>query len=254
MDTLTSMPARQKIPSEVTPEIAIQAALAQNWKEAIRTNTELVRMEKSDVDSLNRLGYALLKTGQITAAKRTLEKVLKLDPYNQIALKNSKKLTTLKRKDLTSTTTQHISPLLFLEDPGKTKIVNVVNPPPTHILSALSSGQEVSLIPKNHTVEIRTDKNAYLGVLPDDLSFKLLKLLEAGNQYQVHVKSIGKNSLSVMVREISRGKKFAQQPTFFAARTFVPSSRTVKEGDAPDVTPTGEDDGEAEEETPPPTT
>lgn len=238
------MPARLQSSSPISAEGAISAALGQNWKEAVFINNELVKNNTTDIDSLNRLGFAYLKLGSITQAKRTFEKVLKLDSYNQIALKNSKRLSSLKRKDIIDSSLQEISPLLFLEEPGKTKIVFLVNPAPTGVLLTLSSGQQVTLKPRNHGVEIRTEKNTYLGVLPDDLSYKLLRFLDSGNRYQVHVKSIGKNSLSVMIREVERGRRFADQPTFTPTRTILPTSRSKGGGDVPDVTPTGEEEGE----------
>lgn len=242
------MPARWQSSSPITAEGAISAALGQNWKEAVLINTELVKNNTTDIDSLNRLGFAYLKLGSITQAKRTFEKVLKLDSYNQIALKNSKRLATLKRKDISGSTLGEISPLLFLEEPGKTKIVSLVNPAPTGVLLTLSSGQQVMLKPRNHCVEIRTEKNTYLGVLPDDLSYKLLRFLHSGNRYQAHVKSIGKNSLTVIIREVERGRRFADQPTFIPSHTILPPSRPRGDGDVPDVTPTGEDEGEANQD------
>ena len=74
-----------------TKEDAIQAALEQNWKTAIRLNTELIKNDKTNTDAWNRLGYAFLKDGQIKKAKETFEKVTEIDPYNQIAIKNIKK-------------------------------------------------------------------------------------------------------------------------------------------------------------------
>lgn len=221
---------------------AIAAALKLDWKEAIRINARLVKEKKTDIDALNRLGFALLKSGQMTAARKTFEKALKLDPYNQIAAINSKRAGVLKRKDVSGQKEGAISPFLFLEEPGKTKIVSLVNTAPSHILQGLVSGQEVQLRSRNHAVEIRTRANVYLGVLPDDLSFKLLKLLSGGNQYQTHVKSIKKNSLTIIVRELSRGKRFAGQPTFTPSRPILPASRFVRTSDVVDITPTGEEE------------
>lgn len=234
-----------KPPSEppATSQTAIEAALSQNWKQAIDINNRLIKQIPEDVDAHNRLGFAYLKSGQFTAAKRIFDKVLKIDPYNQIALKNSKKLTTMKRKNVVTSQGGNISPLLFLEEPGVTKIVALVNPAPSQVLSGLSSGIEVILRAKNHCVEIRTQSNAYLGALPDDLSFRLLKLMEAGNSYKAHTKSIGKNSLTVILREITRGKRFGQQPSFSATQSFAGVLRPTRTyAEAPDVTPTGEED------------
>lgn len=238
------MPARPQSALKISSETAIWAALNQNWKEAVSVNSELVKIDKTDTDAFNRLGFAYLKLGQLAAAKRAFDKVLTLDPYNQIALRNSKRLTTLRRKDVAGVSKQQISPLLFLEEPGKTKIVPLINPAASNVLLTLSSGQEVALKPRNHAVEIRSSKNGYLGALPDDLSFKLLRFIRGGNRYQVHVKSIGKNSLIVMIREVERGKRFAGTPTFSPTATLLPITRTHRDGDLPDVTPTGEDEGE----------
>ena len=81
-----------------TAETAIAAALSYNWKESIRINTLLIKENKNDIAALNRLGYAYAQNGQKTLAKATFEKVLKLDAYNQIALKHIKNLGSIKKK------------------------------------------------------------------------------------------------------------------------------------------------------------
>ena len=231
------MPANNPISSDK----AIEAALSQNWKEAIRINTGLIKKDKSNIDSLNRLGFAYLKSGQISKAKRVFQKVLKLDPYNQISLKNLKRLTSLKRKSLQGSANQSFSPLFFLEEPGKTKIASLINLAPPQILSSVSPGQEVFLKAKNHVVEIRDGKNSYIGALPDDLSFRLIRLLTGGNSYKIVVKGIAKNSLTVLIREISRGKRYAQHQSFTPSVSFVPMGRAPM-GEKPDVTVTGEEE------------
>lgn len=234
-----------------TDQDAIDAALRGNWRTAIQINTELLKNDSKNIDVLNRLGFGYLKTRQIKRAREAYQKVLNLDPYNQIALKNSKTLAVLKRKNMTEDRTSPVSPLHFLEDPGKTKIASCVNVAPTQILSTLSPGMEVYLKAKNHCVEVRSEKNLYLAALPDDISFKLIKLLSAGNTYQVIVKGIGKNALTVILRETKRGKRFARQPSFISSTgSYLPFFRAdASHADKPDVTPTGED-----EETPSETT
>jgi hypothetical protein len=100
---------------------------------------------------------------------------------------------------------------------------------------------------KHHCVEIRSKTNIYLAALPDDMSFKMNKLLSCGNTYQAVVKSIDKNSFKILIRELSRGKRFANQPSFTPSTSYVPFSRSGSAGaaDGPDMTPTGED-GDAE--------
>lgn len=227
------------------PETAIAAALVQNWKEAIRINTTILKQNKTDIDALNRLGFAYLQSGQFTRSRKMFQKVLKIDPYNQITSRNIKKLGSIRRKDLGRTSPRRLSPLMFLEEPGKTKIVVCVNPAPTSVLSTLVAGQEVQLKARNHCVEVRDERNSYLGALPDDLSFKLIKFLSGGNHYQTLVKGVGKNTLTVFLHEITRGKRFAHQPSFITTTSFLPFSRT-RSSEGPDMTPTGEEDSEAE--------
>ncbi|MFH0749627.1 MAG: hypothetical protein V1917_01760, partial [Candidatus Gottesmanbacteria bacterium] len=149
------------------------------------------------------------------------------DPYNQIAAKNLHKLASTKRDALITTNTCDISPLLFLEEPGKTKVVDCINAAPMNTLTCLTCGQEVFLKPKKHTVEVRDQHSKYLGALPDDVAFKMIKLLTAGNTYSVFVRGISKNCISVFIRELKRGKKLQNQPSFIGATNYMPYQRDV---------------------------
>lgn len=234
-----------------TAEAAITAALSYRWEEAIRINTLLLKENNNTIATLNRLGYAYAQNGQKTLAKTTFEKVLKLDAYNQIALKHVKNLVSIKKKSLGSTVMHHVSPLSFLEEPGVTKIVACVNLAPAQTLTALTPGMEITLKPRNHCVEVRIFPNTYIAALPDDLSFKLLRLIASGNRYQALVKSIAKKSLILIIREISRGKKFANQPSFTSSSISISSgshSGVNRDNEKPDAMATGEGEGEEEEE------
>ncbi len=225
---------------------AIEKALLQEWDEAVRINTAILKQYPDNIDALNRLAYAYFKLGDPDRAKRYYLKVTRLDEYNSIATKNLNKLTSGKVKGGASTKGP-VSPLMFLEEPGKTKIIALTNVAPERVLATLTTGQEVVLKAKRHVVEIRDSHNVYLGALPDDLSFRLIKFLAGGNVYHTVVKSIGKNQLTVFLREVSRGKRFSKQPSFVSSAGFLPFDRErAKTG--PDVTPTGE---EEEEEVPP---
>jgi len=228
---------------------AIQKALIQDWKEAIRINSEILKSDKKNIDALNRLGFAYLQTGNLAHAKKCFNQVLSIDQYNQIAEKNLKKLTvTRKRNHVVDAPHSLLSPLIFLEEPGKTKIINCINVAPSKILASIMSGQEVYLKPKKYCIEIRDNDDTYLAALPDDISFKLIKYIAGGNIYQANVKSIGKNSLTVFLRELSRSKKFASQPSFTQSGGFIPLARSeLVAVEKPDVSATGEEDIEEEE-------
>jgi tetratricopeptide (TPR) repeat protein len=210
--------------SVISDKAAIAAALEQDWKEAIRINLSLLKTDKQNINVLNRLGFAYMQSGQLTAAKKTFLKVTKLDTYNQIAVKNLKKLVNVRQKDILKTPKHQVSPMFFLEEPGKTKIVECVNAAPIALLSTVSPGEEIVLHARNHAVEVRNFQNTYLAALPDDLSFRLIKFLAGGNTYQALIKSVGKNTLTVFLRELSRGKRFHNQPSFASTGIYMPFS------------------------------
>jgi tetratricopeptide (TPR) repeat protein len=232
---------------------AIQAALRNDWKEAIKLNIDILKEDKENVDALNRLAFAYLRTDDTFHAKKIFTKVLTLDPYNPIATKNVKKLsTTGVTISIPQASSPPLSPLMFLEEPGVTRVAPCVNIAPDKILATLSYGQQVFLKAKKHCVEIRDSKDLYLGAIPDDLSHKLIDFLEGGNTYTVVIRSIGKNALSVFIRETSRGKKFAHDPSFVGTSAYVgfASKADYAPGEGPDVSATGEesDDEQPEEE------
>jgi len=226
---------------QISDAAAISAALAQDWNEAIRINLALLKIDKTNISLLNRLGFAYLQSGQLTLAKKTFLKVTKIDTYNQIAAKNLKKLSSVRQKDLIHPRKSMVAPMSFLEEAGKTKIIECVNVAPIQALSAMAPGDEVEMKAKNHTIEVRSLANNYLGALPDDIAFRLLKFLSAGNTYQMLVKSVDKNSLTVFIRELHRAKKFANQPSFTATAIYVPFTRSERADD------TASDESEAKE-------
>lgn len=197
---------------------AITAALKGNWKEAATLNEEILKQNKDDLDTLCRLAYAYAQTGETQKAKKIYRKVLTLDQYNTVALKNLNKINSLKGsvKNKNNCTHGKFTPELFIEEPGKTKIIQLKNIAPTSILSKLNIGECVLLYPKKHSIEVRTEDKTYIGALPDDIAFRLLRFLSAGNKYAVCIKNIQKNSLSIFIREIMRGKKFKKQPSFIS--------------------------------------
>lgn len=219
---------------------AIAAALVQDWKKAIAVNTAILKTNKEDLDALCRLGFAYLKSGQLTSAKRIYQKVLDLDQYNQIATKNVKKLVSLKKKDITDKPGGVMSPMIFLEEPGKTKIVECVHVAPSSVLSTLSAGQEVQLKVKQHGVDVRS-VHTYIAALPDDMSFKLNKMIAGGNTYQAIIKAVDKKSVKILLRELKRGKRFASQPSFTSTTSYVSFAKGGSGRESMDMTPTGED-------------
>ncbi len=184
---------------------AIYAALSSNWKSAIDINKTLLKENPGNLNALNRLGFAYLSSGEIKKAKTAFDKVLKIDPFNPIATKNSKKI---KGKSVISgDESMTISPKVFLEEPGITKTVRLVNLASKSVLSSFHCGQSVNYVIKKNRVEIRTLDSIYIGILPDDLSFKIKRFTRLGNKYEIFIKTVEDTSVSVLIRETKRGKR-----------------------------------------------
>ena len=200
-----------------TPTRAIGFALEQKWNEAIAENEQLLNQNPSDIETLNRLGFALMKKGYLKKAKAQYKKVLSIDSAHPIASKMLKRLegaTFDKQASMIST-----NPFIFLEEPGRTKMVTLCKLAGHKILFSLSPGQKVVLIPKRFTIEVRSTQKIYLGVLPDDLSYRLLPFIAGGNEYEAYVNHVEKNELSIFIKELKRGKKFRTTPSFISTNS-----------------------------------
>lgn len=211
--------------SSNTPNLhkqAIEAALNSDWSQAVDLNQEIIKSEPQNVDCLNRLAKAFFELGKLNQAKKLYQDVLLIDPYNPIAARNLKRISSFKKANLEfhSNEPSHgdiktrISPSLFLQEPGITKIVNLVKVAEPQKLSTIFAGMGVKIVPKSRSIYITDFDNNYLGILPDDLSHQLLKLLNGGNKYQAFIKSVKQNGLAVFIKEIYRSKRFKNQPSF----------------------------------------
>lgn len=192
---------------------AINAALCCDWATAITANTQILKLDPQDIDCLNRLGKAYLETGENKKAAYYFRRVLKIDKYDPIAQKNLSRATSTKIKK-TGTITPAIN---FLEEPGKTKLVTLVNAAPTSVLLKQNCADALTLLAKRHTVVVEDQEGNYLGALPDDLGHRLGVLIKGGNAYEATIKSVSKNSIIVFLRETSRAKRFLHTPSFLAS-------------------------------------
>jgi tetratricopeptide (TPR) repeat protein len=191
---------------------AINAALQGNWGEAIKFNLEILDITPNDIDSLNRLAKAYAESGKFDLAKKTAQKVLTIDPTNTIAQRCFDKWKVAKNGEVKSK--EIVSPESFLEDPGKTKLVSLMNPGDNQVLAGLDSGDRVKLLPHPHSIAIVTQDNKNIGKLPDDLAARLKNLIKSGNKYDVIVKSVEAKQVTVFIREIERSQKVAGVQSF----------------------------------------
>src|SRR3989344_904168 len=213
--------------SESLSQLAIDAALDCRLMDALKINKKIIKFNSQIVDALARLARVYLEVGRINLAKKYYSEVVKIDPYNPIALKNLKIIKSFKSvvptagaaprdNDQVSSTcnTDRLSPSLFLQEPGKTKMVNLLKVAEPQKLSQAFCGMRVEMAVKNRKVTVVDSNGDYLGVLPDDINHHLLRLSKGGNKYEIFIKSIRVNSLSVIIKETFRSKKFKNQPSF----------------------------------------
>lgn len=197
---------------------AIDCALNSRWDLAVELNQKLLEISPESAECLNRLAKAYFELGKYTLAKKTYNEVLRIDPYNTIAQKNLKKVSSIKKSDgVLNHSNGHsmiISPALFLEEPGITTLVNLVKVAEPQKLLTLSAGAVVTLVEKKRGISVTDSNNNYLGAFPDDSAYHLLRLLKGGNKYQVIIKAIRSNGLTLLIREIYRSKKFRNQASF----------------------------------------
>lgn len=197
---------------------AIEAALDSRWVEALKLNRQILKLDPQNVDALNRQGRVYMEMCRYNLAKKYYSEVIKIDPYNPIALKNLKIVKSFKPNGhgeiIHTNGLLKLSLSLFLQEPGKTKIVNLLKVAEPQKLSKAYCGMKVNMVIKNRKITIVDVDSNYLGVLPDDICHHLLRLLRGGNKYDLFIKSIRVNALSVIVKEVYRSKRFKNQPSF----------------------------------------
>lgn len=215
---------------------AIQTALHGNWESAITINLEILKDNPNDTETLNRLAFAFTVLGRIKDAKNTYQKVLEIDVFNPIALKNLKRLNSGTNSYSQSNLT--ISEDMFLEEHGKTKIVTLVNPAPSKLLKGLQVGQPLRHAIKRSKIFILNEQNLFIGMFPEDIGVRLIRFIKGGNTYEVHVKSVDQHNVTIFIREKKRVARFKNQPSFIHSDkthlTFRDSSKVKYQTSSPD--------------------
>lgn len=204
---------------------AIQTALTGDWQKAIDLNQLILQESPEDIDTLNRLAFAFLSVGNPKDAKNLYEKVLALDMQNPIATRNLKRLYDVNAKKTRITINN-----LFIEEPGKTKVMDLINIADKKVITHLRSGEKLDVRIKRSRIFAYDLDNQFIGMLPDDTCQRLIKFIEAGNEYEAYVRTVDSNKVSIFIRETKRVKKFKNQPSFVSgsdkAKLSLPNNKT----------------------------
>lgn len=179
---------------------AVNAAKNSDWNKAIELNEQIIQLNHKNLGALNRLGLSYLQIKKPGKAKSCFKQVLEIDCSNNIAKKNLEKI---KNKQ---NTTPNFSQEHFIEEPGKTKITELHRLTGKAILTNLSPGCVCELKIKNRYISVESN-GKYIGTLPEDLSFRLTKLIKRKNQYECYIHTASPKSCSVYVKEIYRSKQ-----------------------------------------------
>lgn len=208
-------------------EIAIQMALQGKWEEAIQLNQQIIDSFPTDVDSFNRLGKAYTELGRYADARGSYEKALKADPLNSIAQKNLTRLSTLGEAAPPRVASQKLSPQMFIEETGKTGITMLAKSD-MEVAARMTAGDQVNLGRAGSTLVVKTLDGDYIGELEPRLGQRLVKLMDAGNEYVAAISALEDHSVKVFIRETfqhaSQTGKLSFPPT--VTESFRPYSKT----------------------------
>ncbi len=188
---------------------AIEAAINNQWDKAIKINKKILKSDKNNLDALLRLGFAYFQNNDWENAEKIYKKVLKLQKVNSVAQEFLEKIKILKEKKIPryQKTNLIIDPNLFLEVPGRTTAVELINLGQKNILAQLNIGQKMIFKIRRRKVEVRTEKNQYVGSIPDDLSHRLILFTKAKSEYSCYIKEITLKKVVVFIKEDKKGNR-----------------------------------------------
>ncbi len=189
------------IPIPTLENQAIQASKSQDWEKALSLNMAILEQEPANVPALMRSGISYIQLEEKAKAKAAFEQVLEIDKSNALAKKHLLKLKNNQKIILSRLPSNEE----FIEEPGKSKTVDLHRLAGKDQLESLSVGQECTLKSKNRFISVESNK-VYIGSLPEDLSARLSKLINSGNTYVCYIQSLSSTSCTVFIKETSRSK------------------------------------------------
>src|SRR3989441_7292411 len=194
---------------------AIVAALEADWPRAAELNQKIVEASPDDVEGRNRLGRAYIELGRLEEAKAAFAEVLRIEPHNSIALRNQGRVAALlEHKGKPNPTTTKTQPRLFIEDMGKTGILRIINPAPTHVLAKYSPGAECELREQEGLLAVHARDGELVGFLEPKVGRRLIDLLRTGNQYVAALVSSDPQNPRIAIREMSQSAENASRISF----------------------------------------
>ena len=194
---------------------ATAAALEADWPRAVDLNQKILEGAPDDVEARNRLGRAYIEQSRLEEAKAAFAEVLKAEPYNSIAIRNQSRVAALlEHKAKPNTTTTRTQPRLFIEDMGKTGILRLINPAPTHVLAKFSPGAELELREQEGLLAVHARDGDLVGFLEPKVGRRLIDLIRTGNQYVAAIVSTDPQNARVAIREVLQSAENVSRISF----------------------------------------
>jgi tetratricopeptide (TPR) repeat protein len=184
---------------------AIQSALDSRWEDAIRLNKKIIGYEPKNIQALNRLAFSHLQKSEPKHAVNIYKKILQIDPNNPLVERNLSKAKSASDNGSISTdngSSNSTKPDVFINEPGKTRQVLLINTAIRSTLNSLHAGQQVEIYPRKRSVEVRTIDKIYIGALPDDISFEIKSGINNNNRFAIYIKKIEIPRIYVFIREV----------------------------------------------------
>jgi hypothetical protein len=210
---------------------SIQAALTQDWNKASTLNQKILKIDDKNIEALNRLAKAKIELRIFDEAKAILEKVLNLDKFNSIAkanLERAQRTQTKKTKADFSTSISKIQIVSFIEEPGKTKTVTLVNLGERQSTDCLQSGEEIKFHPLKRKIKVLSLEGNYLGSLPEDISLTLSHHINLGSKFQGFIKGCNTKQINVFIKEVSKSPKLKGVAPFSSDNDKYNNSTIIK--------------------------
>lgn len=204
MELKTENHVRSK--KELTKD-AISLALNGEWERAAQVNRALLDLFPGDIETMNRLGKALMEVGRYSEAREVLEDVARTSPYNSIAKKNLARLDQLQSAPATGKQTRKGggAPQIFIEESGKSGTTVLQKPASGAVVASIAPGDPVNLkVEKGAVINVYARDDEYLGRLEPKLGKRLITLINGGNRYEAAVIGVNEQGISVIIRETYR--------------------------------------------------
>ncbi len=196
-------PQRKAANLQAMAKEAINLAIHGRWEEAVDLNREIIDLTPGDVNSFNRLGKALMQLGRYEEAREAFNQGLEIAPNNTIAKKNIQKISLLMEAGKSRQGTQSRRAVYqFIEETGKTGVVNLVRPGLPAILAHLSAGEAVTLKVEGKSLKVEAEHGDYIGGIEPRLALRLVELIQGGNRYEGAITSAREDGVTVILREV----------------------------------------------------